>query len=210
VASITPWAVSWIVPKTSTDFEVSALMKREAGRTPSELAPTDELLQTGSLVRAGDKLFLTVEGSRAMHVYVFAEDTAGNGYLLFPSKELELSNPIDANVVHRLPDRDRSWPISSEGTEEHFLIIASVEPLGDLERTLDSWPRPGDAPTAKPGVESADERPQLRGIAGISDPRAAKPEPRIAEVLDLVAKETTRHGGVWFRQYRLYKPDSGG
>jgi serine/threonine protein kinase len=208
VAAVTPWVVYWFLTASSTDFEVSALMQREAGRTPRELSSTDELLQTGSLVRAGDELFLTVEGSHAMHVYVFAADTAGNGYLLFPSEEMELSNPVEANVVHRLPDRDRTWPISPEGREEHFLIVASVEPLGELERTLNSWPRPGDTPSSKPGEESADERLRLRGITGLSDPREA--EPRIAEVLDLVAKETTQHGGVWFRQYRLHKSDSGG
>ncbi len=101
------------------------------------------LLSPGSLVVTGDRLFMNFTGSRQLYVYLINEDDQGEAFVLFPLPGMDLGNPLSGGT-HRLPPaRDGvpfSWGVSSAGGQEHFLIVASPEPVPILEELLVSLP----------------------------------------------------------------------
>ncbi len=111
----------------------------------------DEQLLPGARVAPGDRLYLEFEASRALHVYVLAEDDNGESFLLFPCPGQTPANPLPGGSLYRLPpDEDGqrySWGVSSAGGTEHLLIVASPDALTDFERTLNVLPAPRRAGT---------------------------------------------------------------
>ncbi len=108
----------------------------------------DTPLLPGSRVALGDLLYLEIEGSKSMHVYVLNEDEGGKAFVLFPLPGSSEQNPLSSNVRHRLPGRvagpEKYWEVSSVGGEESFLVFACKRPLEELERQvkelhIDGW-----------------------------------------------------------------------
>ncbi|MFC1572073.1 serine/threonine-protein kinase [Candidatus Eisenbacteria bacterium] len=187
-------------------YTVSATLHR-AGQ------PASEQLLPGSHVTPGDRLFIEFEASRAMHVYVLAEDDKGEAFLLFPIRGQAAGNPLPGNHRHRLPpdeDGNRfSWGVSSAGGTEHILIVASPDALGDFETTLAALPAPRQpgTPAAVPLDQNA-----LRGLRGIGHlveiaPSDADESPRPAFALARqLAAGPERGRGIWVRQIDLINP----
>lgn len=151
----------------SASYEVEAtLIDRSAGAF-RRLAPGDR-------VAPGDQLSLEFRATKAMWVYVLNEDERGEKYLLFPQPLFDRGNPIPPNATTTLPGsiggRENGWTVTSRGGREHFLIVASPEPVEEIESEL------AQLPAAKPGhpIEyaslSANTVERLRGVGGVSAP----------------------------------------
>ncbi len=99
----------------------------------------DVRLETGDRVRGGQSLVLEVEGDRPLWVYVFNEDDAGNMICLFPLDDHRPRNPVPPGERHRLPGlgppdgTQTTWELNDEGSAEFFLMVASTEPVHEVE-----------------------------------------------------------------------------
>jgi serine/threonine protein kinase len=180
------------------------------------LGTTDppRLLNPGALVVPGDRLFLEFTGSQPLHVYVINEDDHGEAFVLFPLPGGTVANPVPAGT-HRLPPaRDGqpfSWGVSSAGGQEHFLIVASPEPVPVLEGLLASLPAArfaGEAAAALPIPAEAARR--LRGVGVLlADPAAMTRQTSpgaISRVQDELRVGQTGRDQVWVQRIDLANP----
>jgi serine/threonine protein kinase len=162
-------------------------------------------LHANARVRPGDRLFLEVEATRAVHVYVVNQDERGESYLLFPLPGQAVRNPLAGGQVHRLPGAV-DWEVTSAGGREHFLVVASPEPLDALQRVFERLPAPrvgGPAATAAP--LSNETIGQLRGIGGLSlREKPGTSTDLLQSAAQLGGAESVK--GAWMRQFTLENP----
>jgi serine/threonine protein kinase len=162
-------------------------------------------LEANARVRPGDRLFLEIEASRAVHVYVVNQDERGESYLLFPLPGQAIRNPLAGGQLHRLPGAV-DWEVTSAGGREHFLVVASPQPLDALQRVFERLPAPRvGGPAAKPEPLSSETIGQLRGIGGLSP----RDKPGVSG--DLLQSAAHLGGvesvkGAWMRQFTLENP----
>jgi hypothetical protein len=126
-----------------------------------------EQLQQGATLASDDRLFLEVEGSSPMYVYVLDEDEHGAAFVLFPLPALGIQNPLEGGMRHRLPGpeggENATWHPTSAGGRERVLVVAAKERLVDFEQAISRLPRAGESNSSP-----------KRGIGGIGpDPNAA-------------------------------------
>src|SRR5204863_16990 len=82
-------------------------------------------------------------------------------FLLFPAPALDRRNPLSPDSLTFLPGpiggRENGWIVTSRGGREHFLVVASPEPVAALEQELVRVPRadPGRALRGEPGPAPA-------------------------------------------------------
>lgn len=175
VAAVAIWAL-W--PRS---FEIKADLFRSG-------QGVEERLSGGVSVKPGDELFLEIEGTSEMHVYVLNEDDQGNAFVLFPLPGLDLENPLPSGRKHRLPG-PHNWKVTSAGGRESILVVASREPLSDLEAKIADMPMAGaDARE----VADAELLPKLRGIGGLT-PEPSTPDSTLSDIRGDV---TVRSGGT--------------
>jgi hypothetical protein len=190
-------------PAASVDpaqYQIQAALHRVGAGSAAALA-------AGARVAPGDRLFLEVKATRAVHVYVVNQDERGESYLLFPLPGQPVRNPLPAGAVHRLPG-NVDWEVTSAGGREHFLIVASPDPLGPLEAVFTMLPK---AQAGRPVVSAAPVPDslmgQLRGIGGLaarSGPSTLKSDIfRSAQALSGTPESAT---GPWIRQLTLENP----
>jgi len=188
-------------------FEVDASLHRlREGREVRILA--------GSRIALDDLLYLEIEGSKPMHVYVLNEDEDGEVFVLFPLPASSKQNPLSSDVRHRLPGKiagiEKYWEVTSVGGEESFLVFASKRPLEKLEQRIADLPRTGSADAVRVGEKTID---LLRGIGGLSEapPRdgSARHE-RLSEMFAGSAGSTAGKSGVWAWKIRLSNPEQTG
>ncbi len=189
----------------AASYEVMAAFYASRNGENIRLAP-------GSRVEPGDRLFLTLEASRPVFVYVVNQDETGRKYLLFPLPGYEPQNPIPVGALNRLPGFKNGaahyWEVTSAGGREHFLVYAAAERLEDFERKLADVPRPEE----NAGVESLplpdDAVMLLRGVGGVRrmDPAAAGrtllEDPALKPLRD--TREVA--SGVWARRITFDNP----
>jgi len=100
-----------------------------------------EKLQAGADVYPTDYLSIEIQGSRPMHVYAFNINPFGESIALFPDPGLNLRNPLDESMVHRLPGvvggRANYWQPGRQPGPESFFVFASPEPLPEAVRLLE-------------------------------------------------------------------------
>ncbi len=190
----------------ASHYTVDATLHRVADGAHAQLLP-------GARVSPGDRLYLEFEASRALHVYVLAEDDRGAAFLLFPLPGQATGNPLPGDMLHRLPPdlhgRRYTWGVSSAGGTEHLLIVASPDALTDFESTLAALP----APQVTGGASALPlDREALSGLRGIghlletepsADPESARPAFSLARRL---AGGPERNRGIWVRQIDLVNP----
>ncbi|MEO5618180.1 MAG: serine/threonine-protein kinase [Candidatus Eisenbacteria bacterium] len=171
-------------------------------------------LIAGDRVKPGDRLSLEVRASRPAWIYVLNEDERGERYLLFPQPRFDARNPLPAESTFTLPGtvggKENAWTVTSAGGREHFLVVASPEPVLEIEAELDRLPAPTPGQTidyARVG-DVAVER--LRGVGGVTElpPDAARPSPTSAAFDRFRALAGRENGirGVWVRQIVLENP----
>lgn len=200
VAAAVAW---WALAPASGVYSVEAAMM--ASRASGE-----ERLFPGAEIALGDRLFLELEASEDLYVYVLNEDAVGNAHLLFPMAGSDLQNPLEAGVRHRLPGTDGDvrlmWQPDSRGGVEHILILASPERLIELEdaiaRLLED-----ETSAPLPALASA-SREVLRGLGGVArvPDRAADQPSRLFELAGRLLSEQETTDGVWCRQMELRNP----
>jgi hypothetical protein len=169
-------------------------------------------LVPGSRVEPGDLLFLTLEASRPMFVYIVNQDETGRKYLLFPLPGYEPQNPIPLGAVNRLPGfrngAAHHWEVTSAGGREHFLVYAAAERLVDFERKLAELPRAEESRTVESLPLPEDAVMLLRGVGGVKriDPAASGDtlldDPALKPLLD--TREVA--SGVWARRITFDNP----
>ena len=198
-----PMPASIPAPAPTFDLEASLVRRNGGQRTP---------LSTGDRIGPGDQLALEFRATRPAHVYVLNEDERGESYLLFPQPLFELHNPLPADSTVLLPGtmggEVSAWTVTSRGGREHFLVVASLEPVAELEAELSRLPapEPGRAPRYAAIPAASVER--LRGVGGVST-LPGEPLPSRAGTLErfqgLAGRERDVRG-VWVRQVTLENP----
>jgi hypothetical protein len=181
-----------------------ATLYRSRGGSKEALAP-------GSLVRGGDALFLEMRISRAAHVYILNEDATGNLAVVFPLAGLDLQNPLDADNWHRLPGaRDgvsQDWEMSGGPGPEGFLVIASLDPIDDLDARVRSLMAEAASSPEPPPATDEHAGATTRGIHGIVpvDPAAqGEPNSRLAALMRSLLDQAGGPGGLWLRHFVLF------
>jgi eukaryotic-like serine/threonine-protein kinase len=182
-----------VAPAAAFEIEASMVARRTGG---------DRRLRTGDRVSVGDRLSLSVAGSRPLHVYVVSQDERGSAHLLFPMHDCRLQNPVPAGR-HRLPGvcggQDTAWEITSVGEREHFLVMASLTRLRQVEERLAALPRPirADAENTRGvgrQVPLPEESPGSVGFRELEDLARGEVAPR------------SRAEGVWSQEIVLDNP----
>jgi hypothetical protein len=196
-------ATAALAPAAPAAYEVAASLYAVRDGRDVRLAPA-------SRVQPGDQLYLTLEASQSVFVYVVNQDETGNSYLLFPLPGYEPGNPVPRGAAHRLPgSRDGEqhyWQVTSAGGREHFLIYVAPERLGAFEQILTGLPRAELGRPIESVPLSAAAISTLRGVGGVvpGAPTMAS-IPTLAELEPLQdARETT--AGVWARRISLENP----
>ncbi|HYT76212.1 MAG TPA: serine/threonine-protein kinase [Vicinamibacterales bacterium] len=193
-------ATSDVAARPSGEYTVRASFDRAGPGGASRLA-------AGDRVRPGDRLFLEVEASTSVHVYVVNQDEHGESYLLFPLPGQTVANPLKPHLIHRLPagsDDDLYWQVTSVGGREHFLVVATPEPLVLLERVLATLPRPQighPVTTAAPLPREAIG--QLRGIGGLAHPSHGTAPLDLLNSVTMLKPDAESVSGPWMRQFTL-------
>ena len=142
----------------------------------------DVKLGSGTDVRSGDFLELTVASTEALYVYVFNEDESGAKYLIFPLAGTTLHNPLPPGE-HRLPGRDRitkkllQWPIfrqpEREEAIERFTVFASRNQIPEMNELISQVEPIEVADQAELNAQLARE-----GLRGVSQATAQTVLPR--------------------------------
>ena len=185
-------------PAAAGAYDVDAVLMRR-GSGPAEP------LSTGAEVAPGDRLSLRWRGSRPLWVYVVNADDRGESFLLFPQPGYATQNPLPGGADVELPGaidgRDFAWTVTSAGGRETFLVVASPEPVPELEE--------GAAGLAAPSPAGAVRR--LRGVGGLepvgagSSAAAGGGDAALARFRALAGRESGVTG-VWVREIVLRNP----
>ncbi len=162
-------------------------------------------LDSGSLVRPGDQLYLELETDEQVHLYILNADKQGDLFVLFPLPDMDLSNPLPAGR-HRLPGRlngvPQDWQITSAGGTETFLVVVSRARQAELEGDLTAL-RTATGTSSRLGLDSGN----LRGIGGVAD---SIQRPEADGMADQIHQEMTsrreREGDVWVWRIELSNP----
>jgi serine/threonine-protein kinase len=193
-------------PPTPTGaLMANAVLYRDADGASQRLAP-------GGRVEPGDDLYMSVESAESMFVYVLNEDDRGSIFILFPVPGLTPENPLPPGAAHRLPGRlggePVNWEVTSAGGEERIMVLASREPLANLETDLAGFPRAVTGAPIQYGELSQTAVSSLRGIGGFSTgAQAGVVEPkRLTEVLGQLSGDAPERSGLWVWQIGLENP----
>jgi serine/threonine-protein kinase len=167
-------------------------------------------LAPASRVQPGDQLYLTLETSHPVFVYVVNQDDTGNSFLLFPLPGYEPGNPIPPGATNRLPGaRDGEqhyWQVTSAGGREHFLIYAAPQRLGAFEQILTALPRAELGRSIESVPLSAAALNTLRGVGGVVPGVPAVASIPTPAELQPLADEPETTTGVWARRITLENP----
>jgi hypothetical protein len=169
-------------------------------------------LDSGARVRPGDELYVSLRSSVPVHVYIVAHDDRGESYLLYPLPGQETANPLAAATLHQLPGRvageEQYWQVTSAGGREHFLVVASPEPLGPLEQVFAALPRPARGrPVVTAAPLSKEVMGQLRGVGGLTvRPGSPAAGPDLLQGTTALGSGPETVRGPWIRQLTLQNP----
>jgi hypothetical protein len=178
-------------------------------------AGLEEVLPSGALLHTGESLFLRLEGSEPLNLYVLDEDEAGKLFVLFPIAGLDATNPLEGGVAHRIPGTRagvaQDWEVTSAGGKEWILVIASRSPLPALESEIATMPA---AEAGRP-LEFGELAPQaldgMRGIGRMGESRSAAAravESRLAELARRLPAAAADPSGIWVRLFELHNAGS--
>jgi hypothetical protein len=128
------------------------------------------------VLRADDRLRLTLEASRDCHAAIFWVDAAGRTTCLFPNPE-EADNRLEAGRPRRFPappaagkGRTRAIKLSPTGGVEYLHVIASTQPWQPPEATRDGLFSVFDA------AAQGRLRDAIRGLEWVDDaPESSRP-----------------------------------
>jgi len=165
-------------------------------------------LEDGASIAPGDRLYLEFEARAPIHVYVANEDEAGAIFTLFPVPGLDLENPLPPGR-HRLPGTidgaANDWQVTSVGGAETFLVMASPEPVAEIEERLAAW---AAASPDRSVSTSEDSGPTVRGVGSMTAaPPAANAGARLAELQQHLSALEGRDRMLWSQRFVLHSAD---
>jgi len=169
-------------------------------------------LREGDRVAPGDRISMEFHATLPLWVYVLNEDERGETYLLFPQPLFDTANPVTSESTVVLPGpiggRENAWTVTSRGGREHFLVVASVEPVAEIEAELKRLPAVRLDRPVRYALVPPRTLERLRGVGGIT-PLPPESSPRRAGVFErfqgLTGRETVAHG-IWARTISLENP----
>ncbi len=175
---------------------------------------SDEKLRDGGRVRPGDQLYLELDATSAVHVYVLNSDLAGSCFVLFPAPGLDLKNPLPPGRSIRLPGRGpdgrpRSWEVTSAGGRETFLVIASRHALDELERDIAQFQRVAEDREITYAPIGDASRNLLRGIGGLESSDSASggdANDPLRSITSRIDRKAAGRGDVWIWRIELQNP----
>ncbi len=189
-------------------YAVEASLLRHGDATMAPLADGDQ-------VAPGDRLSLRWRASRPLWVYVLNADDSGEAYLLFPQPQLTRRNPLPADAPVVLPGAtaggDVAWTVTSAGGRETFLVVASPEPLAELEDGAAGLAAPAAGRPVRYTAAPPGALERLRGVGGLA-PLPSAPPPGGAAAGAPLARFRALAGresgvtGVWVREIVLRNP----
>jgi eukaryotic-like serine/threonine-protein kinase len=186
-------------------YSVQATLMR---RGPAGSQP----LADGDRVAPGDRLSLEFHATQQAWVYVLDEDERGERYLLYPEPVFDRRNPLAANETAVLPGpiggHENAWTVTSRGGHEHILVVASPEPIAELDREVGHMPAPDPSRPVSYARVPAEAYERLRGIGGVAPapaPVAPAHDATFERFKALAGQESGVHG-VWVRQVTLVNP----
>lgn len=171
----------------------------------------EERLEPGGRVGPGDRLFLEVQSPQPTYMYVLNADERGEVFVLFPAG-LDLANPLAPGVRHRLPGRaageQMTWEVTSAGGREKFLVIASRQPLDDLERDIARIPRAEQGRPVAYAQVSPESLQTLRGVGGLTPAPSsgAGAADRLSDLARSLSTAAATESGMWTWEIDLENP----
>jgi eukaryotic-like serine/threonine-protein kinase len=198
--TVQPPAPSSAVPAPlATPYEIDAAFYR--------VGPNgEERLTSGGRVAPGDQLFLKMQATVPVNVYVVNEDEEGKSFLEFPLPGQPQTNPIQADRQVTLPGTAH-WVVTSPGKHEHFLVFASPDRLEPLERAFAALPSPQENPKVVDHTLPPESIDRLRAVGGLTPDASKQAGARLSQFFTAPLTNTREQvRGLWVRQLTLENP----
>ena len=105
---------------------------------------TEELINISgkSILQSNDKYRIYIKPPKQSYIYIYQEDSNGNGSWLFPRTSLNIKNPL-SNNDNWIPPRNRNFSLDENTGTETIYIVASDKPdkdLGDFYESINPVP----------------------------------------------------------------------
>ncbi len=112
----------------------------ELGVVKEQTGGKISLLNEGDSLRAADNFAVIVQPEKPSYIYVWQTDSSGEVFRVFPNSDFNpQGNPVSAKTEVWLPvaKNQRQWfHLDQNPGEEEIVIVASADPLQDLEDPL--------------------------------------------------------------------------
>jgi TolB-like protein len=130
-------------------------------------------ISDGASLRSGDQYKIFFTPDRDAHVYVFQADSAGQLYMLHPSREflgtrMDNANPVQKGREYVLPAPDKAYVLDDQVGRERIYLVVRDMPDASLDTLCQSL---ASAETRQDAVASASAQKEIlnnfqtRGIA---------------------------------------------
>ena len=120
--------------ENETPLEIS--IKIIGQRTDADGSVSKITIKEGGILQSKDKFKVQFETNKDASVYIIIHDSLNKANLLFPGREIELSNNIKKNSSYVVPASNRwFWLDENVGIETVF-VLASESPLDDIKALL--------------------------------------------------------------------------
>jgi hypothetical protein len=86
----------------------------------------------GQPLKSGDAMRVVVRASVPAHIYILLLASNGEPSVLFPDPRIEQTNPLPAGSEVAIPS-DGTFVLDDVRGDEHLEVLASAQPLTDLE-----------------------------------------------------------------------------
>jgi len=87
-------------------------------------------------LRTGDRLKFFLQPVSGCHIYLIYYGSQGEMHLLFPTQTSSGNQAVSPSIPHLIPEGMDWFSIDNQPGLERFYLLASVEPLSDLENLL--------------------------------------------------------------------------
>ena len=137
--SVAPTAPAPAAPQATPAGPVSNIVV-ELGVVKEQTGGKISLLNEGDPLRAADNFAVFVKPDNPSYVYIWQTDSSGEVFRVFPNSDFNpQGNPVPAKTEVWLPvaKGQRQWfHLDQNPGEEEIVIVASTDPLQDLEDPL--------------------------------------------------------------------------
>jgi len=183
------------------DVVPGALLASAEFRYANTPSHPGRLITDADTVKNGSSLCLRLHADRPVHVYVWNVTEDRISYASFPLVDCDLQNPVDARDTILLPGTfagsPRAWQLDDMPGFQLYHVVASVNPIPELERLLSQMNQPTyvEGTVASRPVEARQLTAQLRGAAGLAPIERKEPMEKWGKVTtfnDGVARFTLR------------------